>query len=172
VEPFTVHRLDRTTSGVIALVKRRALIDFYTRQFAARTTTKEYVAIVHGRLEGAGTIALPIHTPDERPVVVGPGGKPSRTDWRTLAATDHASRLAITLHTGRKHQIRAHLAAVGHPLVHDAIYGPPRTEAWPDDARPLLHAARLALDHRDGRRLCVEAPVPADMERAWEELTG
>lgn len=176
VEPFTVHRLDRTTSGVVALVKRRELIDFYTRQFAARTTTKEYVAIVHGRLEGHGTIELPIHTPDERPVVVGPGGKPSRTDWRTLAATLHATRLAITLHTGRKHQIRAHLAAVGHPLVYDAVYGPPRTEAWPEPAsplgaRPLLHAARLALDHRDGRRLCIEAPVPEDMERAWAELS-
>src|SRR5690606_38221499 len=74
VEPSVLHRLDRTTSGVVALAKRRALIDVYTRQFAARTTTKEYVAIVHGRLEGEGRIELPIHTPDERPVIVGPGG--------------------------------------------------------------------------------------------------
>lgn len=168
VEPSVLHRLDRTTSGVVALAKRRALIDFYTRQFAARTTTKEYVAIVHGRLEGAGIIELPIHTPDERPVIVGPGGKPSRTDWRSLAVTEHATRVAITLHTGRKHQIRAHLAAVGHPLVYDDVYGPPRTPDWPPNARPLLHAARLELDHRDGRRLSVHAPVPDDMERAWE----
>jgi 23S rRNA pseudouridine1911/1915/1917 synthase len=169
VEPAVLHRLDRTTSGVVALAKRRALIELYTRQFAARTTTKEYVAIVHGRLEGQGTIELPIHTPDERPVIVGPGGKPSRTDWRSLAATDHASRLAITLHTGRKHQIRAHLAAEGHPLVYDDVYGPPRNASWRSDARPLLHAARLELDHRDGRRLCLVAPVPDDMERAWAE---
>jgi 23S rRNA pseudouridine1911/1915/1917 synthase len=169
VEPFTVHRLDRTTSGVVALVKRRELIDFYTRQFAARTTTKRYVAIVHGRLEGEGTVELPILAPDERPVRIDPAGKPSRTDWRTLAAGEHASRLAITLHTGRKHQIRVHLAAVGHPLVHDHVYGPPRSESWPPDARPLLHAAQLELDHRDGRRLAFEAPVPADMERAWAE---
>jgi 23S rRNA pseudouridine1911/1915/1917 synthase len=177
VEPFTVHRLDRTTSGVVALVKRRALIDFYTRQFAARTTTKRYVAIVHGRLEGEGTIELPILTPDERPVRIDPAGKPSHTDWRSLAATDHVSRLAITLHTGRKHQIRVHLAAQGHPLVHDHVYGPTRTE--PSDTneqpstptRPLLHAAYLELDHRDGRRLVLEAPVPDDMERAWLELS-
>ncbi len=172
VEPFTVHRLDRTTSGVIALVKRRELIDFYTRQFAARTTTKRYVAIVHGRLEGEGTIELPLLAPDERPVVVDPAGKPSRTDWRSLAATEHASRLEITLHTGRKHQIRAHLAAHGHPLVHDGIYGPPRHRAWPPEARPLLHAAYLELDHRDGRRLQLSAPVPEDMERAWTELSA
>lgn len=170
-EPFVLHRLDRTTSGVVALAKRRELIDFYTRQFAARTTTKEYVAIVHGRLQGSGIIELPIHTPDLRPVIVAPGGKPSRTDWRSLAATDHASRLAIGLHTGRKHQIRAHLAAHGHPLVYDDVYGAPRTEAWPPGARPLLHAARLELDHRDGRRLQLTAPVPDDMELAWAELT-
>ena len=171
VEPFTVHRLDRTTSGVVALVKRRELIDFYTRQFAARTTTKRYVAIVQGRLEGEGTIALPILTPDERPVLVDPAGKPSRTDWRTMTATDRASRIAITLHTGRKHQIRVHMAAEGHPLVYDEIYGSPRTDAWPADARPLLHAAELELDHRDGRRLHLCAPVPDDMERAWSELS-
>lgn len=172
VEPSIVHRLDRTTSGVVALAKRRALVEAYSRQFAARTTTKQYVAIVHGRLEGQGTVALPIHTPDLRPVEVGPGGKPSRTDWRTVAACEHASRLAVTLHTGRKHQIRAHLAAVGHPLVYDHVYGPPRAGHWPPGARPLLHAARLELDHRDGRRLVLVAPVPDDMERAWAELSS
>jgi len=172
VEPFVLHRLDRTTSGVVAFAKRRELIDFYTRQFAVRTTTKEYVAIVHGRLEGQGTIELPLSTPEQRPSIVDPGGKPSRTDWRTLGATDHASRLAITLHTGRKHQIRVHLAAQGHPLVYDEIYGSPRTEGRPADARPLLHAAHLELDHRDGRRLVLTAPVPEDMERAWAELAG
>jgi 23S rRNA pseudouridine1911/1915/1917 synthase len=168
--PAVLHRLDRTTSGVVAFAKRRELIDFYTRQFAARTTTKEYVAIIHGRLEGTGRIELPILTPDERPVTIDPGGKPSRTDWRTLAATDYASRLAITLHTGRKHQIRVHLAAQGHPLLYDDVYGPPRDETWPPGARPLLHAACLELDHRDGRRLRFEAPTPDDMERAWAEL--
>ncbi|MCX4241575.1 RluA family pseudouridine synthase [Paraliomyxa miuraensis] len=171
VEPSVLHRLDRTTSGVVALAKRRTLIDFYTRQFAARTTNKHYVAVVHGCMEGEGSIELPIHTPADRPVVVGEGGRPSRTDWRVLVSTDHACRLAITLHTGRKHQIRAHLAAVGHPLYYDGVYGPPRRSTWPEQARPLLHAARLELDHRDGRRLCFSAPVPEDMERAWARLT-
>ena len=171
-EPCVLHRLDRTTSGVVAFAKRRELIDFYTRQFAARTTRKQYVAIVHGRLEGEGTIELPLSTPEQRPSFVDPEGKPSRTDWRTLAATDHASRLAITLHTGRKHQIRVHLAAHGHPLLYDDIYGSPRTDACPPHARPLLHAARLELDHRDGRRLELLAAVPEDMELAWAELSS
>lgn len=172
VEPCLLHRLDRTTSGVVAFAKRRELVDFYTRQFAARTTTKEYVAIVHGRLDGEGTITLPLLTPEQRPSLVDPSGKPSRTDWRTLVATDHATRLAITLHTGRKHQIRVHLAAERHPLVYDDVYGLPRAADWPPDARPLLHAARLALDHRDGRRLVLSAPVPDEMERAWAELSS
>lgn len=167
VQPSVIHRLDRTTSGVVALVKRRELVAPYTRQFAERTPTKEYVAIVQGRLVGEGRLEQPIHTPADRPVVVSPGGKPSRTDYRTLAHAPRASRLALVLHSGRKHQIRAHLAAHGHPLVYDDVYGPARDQSWPDDARPLLHAARLELDHRDGRRLCFEAPVPDDMERAW-----
>ncbi len=170
VAPAVIHRLDRTTSGVVALVKRRALVAPYTRQFAERTPSKEYVAIVHGRVEGSGRIERDIHVPADRPVVVEPGGKPARTDYRALAHAPQASRLAITLHTGRKHQIRAHLAAQGHPLVFDEIYGAPRDDDWPPDARPLLHAARLSLDHRDGRRLTFDAPVPEDMERAWTAL--
>lgn len=170
VEPGVLHRLDRTTSGVVALAKRRALIDFYTRQFAARTTTKAYVAIVHGRLEGEGRIELPIETPDERPVSIGAAGKPSRTDWRALVSTAAATRLDISLHSGRKHQIRVHLAALGHPLVFDDVYGGPREDAWPAEARPLLHAARLELDHRDGRRRVFKAAVPEDMERSWAAL--
>ncbi len=170
VEPSVLHRLDRTTSGVVAFAKRRALIAPYTAQFAARTTTKGYVAIVHGELGGERRIEHPIHVPPRRPVWVGPGGKASRTDVRSVESTPGASRLAIALHTGRKHQIRAHLAAEGHPLVFDEIYGPARDDDWPDDARPLLHAARLEIDHRDGRRLAFEAPVPPDMERAWLRL--
>ncbi|MCA9704288.1 MAG: RluA family pseudouridine synthase [Myxococcales bacterium] len=171
-QPAVIHRLDRTTSGVVALVKRRELVAPYTRQFAERTPEKEYVAIVHGRVEHDGRLEQPIHVPPDRPVIVGPGGKPSRTDYRVLGHAPRASRLAVALHTGRKHQIRAHLAAHGHPLVYDEIYGPARDEGWPMDARPLLHAARLCLDHRDGRRLCFEAPVPEDMERAWLRLAA
>lgn len=173
VEPCVLHRLDRTTSGVVAFAKRRELVDGYTRQFAARTTSKQYVAIVHGTVAGPRTIERPIHVPPDRLSWVGEGGKPSRTDLRVLATAGGCSRLGITLHTGRRHQIRVHLAAEGHPLVWDELYGDaPRDEGWPPDARPLLHAASLELDHRDGRRLRFEAPVAEDMERAWAALGG
>lgn len=172
VEPSVLHRLDRTTSGVVAFAKRRALVDAYTRQFAARTTSKDYVAIVRGVVEGAMSIELPIHVPPDRLSWVGEGGKPSRTDVRVLGVAGGCSKLAIALHTGRRHQIRVHLAAMGHPLVWDELYGDQRDEGWPRAARPLLHAASLELDHRDGRRLRFEAPVPQDMVQAWAALSG
>ena len=177
--PGWEETLDRTVDGVfksfwaIFLAVPFSFLGFYSaRRFAERTPEKEYVAIVHGRVEHDGRLEQPIHVPPDRPVIVGPGGKPSRTDYRVLGHAPRASRLAVALHTGRKHQIRAHLAAHGHPLVYDDVYGPARDEGWPDDARPLLHAARLCLDHRDGRRLCFEAPVPEDMERAWLRLAA
>jgi len=172
VEISVLHRLDRTTSGVVAFAKRRSLVDFYTRQFAARTTLKEYVAIVHGRVEDEQRIEAPIHIPPAQPSWVGPGGKPSRTDVRPLEISTNHSRLAIVLHTGRQHQIRVHLSSEGHPLLWDELYGDSRDASWPIDARPLLHAAKLCLDHRDGLRRCFEASVPEDMEQAWRSRSG
>lgn len=172
VEPSVLHRLDRTTSGVVAFAKRRELVDVYTKQFAARTTRKAYVAIVRGVVPGPLRIERPIHVPPDGLSWVGEGGKPSRTDVEVLGVAGGCSRLAIALHTGRRHQIRVHLAAEGHPLVWDELYGDPRTSQWPPSARPLLHAASLELDHREGRRLRFEAPVADDMERAWAELSA
>ncbi|MEM7153925.1 MAG: RluA family pseudouridine synthase [Myxococcota bacterium] len=173
VEPSVLHRLDRTTSGAVAFAKRRRLVDFYTKQFAARTTRKRYVAIVHGQVPGSMRIETPIHVPPERLSWVGEGGKASRTDVEVVRSTDRVSWLSIDLHTGRRHQIRVHLASEGHPLVWDELYGPSRSgERRPTGARPLLHAARLSLDHRDGRRLHFDAPVPDDMVRAWERLSS
>ncbi len=171
VQPSVIHRLDRTTSGVVAFAKHRELVSFYTNQFRQRTTTKEYLAIVHGSLAGSGRIELPIHLVPQRPVRVGPGGKPSRTDFRVLESSAGFSRLAITLHTGRKHQIRAHLAAQGNPLVHDDVYGAPSTGQSLPGARPLLHAQTLGIDHRNGRRLYFEALPPQDFTAAWTALT-
>ena len=172
VEPSVLHRLDRTTSGVVAFAKRRGLVDFYTKQFAARTTRKRYVAIVHGRVAGPLRIETPIHVPPEALSWVGEGGKPSRTDVEVEHSSDRASWLGIDLHTGRRHQIRVHLASEGHPLVWDELYGPERTDPpRTPGARALLHAARLSLDHRDGRRLHFEAPVPDDMREAWKQLS-
>jgi 23S rRNA pseudouridine1911/1915/1917 synthase len=165
--PSIIHRLDRGTSGVIALARRRADVPFYMAQFERRTVRKHYVAIVHGHPADRGRIDLPLAIPPGAPVLVDPGGRAASTTWEVVARTapgaEPLALVRIALHTGRKHQIRVHFAAIGHPLVFDDLYG--RTcerEQWPADARPQLHAARLELDHR-GARMVFEATLPASM---------
>lgn len=168
--PLLVHRLDRTTSGVVAVVKRRELVAPYAAQFERRETDKHYAAIVHGApADDAGRIELCLRVEDGQPVAVDPAGKPSRTDWRCSARGGDFARLDIVLHTGRKHQIRVHLAAVGHPIVGDPFYGP----SPPPGVRggPFLHAAALTLTHRQRRRT-FEAPVPAGWDDAWRTLAA
>jgi 23S rRNA pseudouridine1911/1915/1917 synthase len=98
------------------------------------------------------------------------GGKPARTDVERLAEAQGISALRCTLHTGRTHQIRVHLASRGHPLVADALYGGAPALGM---TRQALHAARLALRHPVGGELLVfEAPLPADMAAAWALVTG
>lgn len=159
-----VHRLDRGTTGVIAFARRPALIPFYMGQFERRTVRKTYVAIVHGEPDDAGTVALPLLARAGASVVVDAAGKPSRTTWEVVARASGAAMIRVALHTGRKHQIRVHMAAIGHPIVHDDLYGRVHERAaWPRGCNPQLHAARLELDHTDGRRLVLEAPTPAGM---------
>lgn len=170
--PSIVHRLDRDTSGVIAFAKRRELVAFYTGQFEARTTHKTYLAVVHGHLTGSGRIEDPLVVPPARPVHVDVSGKPSRTDYRVVDAAPEHSMLEIEIGTGRKHQIRVHLAHRGHPIVWDDVYGRlDEQHTWPRGASILLHAAALELDHRSGRRLRFEAPEPHTMLRAWRDLS-
>ena len=169
-EPLLVHRLDRTTSGVVVAVKRRELVAPYTGQFERRETDKRYLALVHGvPTEDEGCIELALRVVDGQPVAVDPAGKPSRTDWRCVARGDGFARLAIALHTGRKHQIRVHLSAVGHPIVGDHAYGPPRPPGV--TGGPYLHAAALTLMH-DGQRRTFHAPVPAAWDDVWRALAA
>lgn len=181
VVPSIIHRLDRGTSGVIALARRRADVGFYMAQFEHRSVRKHYVAIVHGDVADHGRIDLPLAIPPGAPVVVDPGGRPACTEWEVVARTNGhghghgqpAAMVRVALHTGRKHQIRVHFAAIGHPLVFDDLYGRTGERAlWPADARPQLHAARLELDH--GRpitvRMVFEAPLPDSMKRVWNDM--
>lgn len=170
VEPSVVHRLDRGTSGVIAFAKRRDLVAHYAAQFERRTTAKQYVAMVHGVPPERGHIFHPISAPPERPVRIDPSGKASHTEFRRIRRCSTAAWVHIDLHTGRKHQIRIHFAAEGHPLLFDDVYGGPAQPHWPTDASPMLHAARLTLDHRTRGRMTFEAPLPTRFERAWNTL--
>lgn len=167
--PSIVHRLDRHTTGVVAFAKRRELVAFYTGQFEHRTVSKMYRALVHGTPPPKGAFDDALVVVDERPVQVGAAGKRSKTDFQRIESANGLSMMDVRPLTGRKHQIRVHFAAGGFPLVFDDLYG--RVEeraAWPAQARVMLHAAVLELDHRDGRRLRFEAEVPADMEAAFQ----
>ena len=167
--PGIVHRLDKDTSGCIAVAKNDAAHLSLTSQFAARDTCKIYLAVVQGcPREACGTVFTNIgrHPVNRlKMAVVNPGsGKPAITDYEVLLhdpASD-SSLVMCTLHTGRTHQIRVHMLHLGHPLVGDPIYAhPQRQKARP--GRLMLHAWRLALNHpADGRRLAFEAPIPPE----------
>jgi RluA family pseudouridine synthase len=161
-----VHRLDREVSGVLLLAREAATRDALQDQFRAGTVRKVYWAMASGRVEPAqGELSFPIL---EEPggARVSARGKPARTRYRTRARHALASELEIELLTGRKNQIRVHLAHAGHPLVGERKYARGRDSALRLRSRRVaLHAWRLALVHpADGKNLAFEAPWPEDLE--------
>lgn len=166
--PGIVHRLDKETTGVIVIAKtdkaHRALAD----QFASRTLTKEYVALVAGvppLLSGTIDRAISRHPTHRHRMTVGEGGKPARTAWeRVEAFGDLATHLRCQIFTGRTHQIRVHLKSLGHPILGDALYGwKPDARLTLQPARVMLHAEHLALTHPiSGKPLDLRAPLPKD----------
>jgi len=129
---------------------------------------REYLALVHGRVAGDGTIDAPIgrHPVARTRMAVTASGREARTRYRVSERFDGATLLAVTLETGRTHQIRVHLRAIGHPLVGDPTYGKRRSASGTlaDFPRQALHAARLGLVHPVTRARCEWAsPLPADL---------
>lgn len=178
LRPGIVHRLDRGTSGLLVVAKddetHRALV----RQFAGRTVDKEYLALVLGvPARAGGEIAAPIGRDPvhrKRMSTRAPRGREARSSWTVAERFDGAALLRVRIHTGRTHQIRVHLASIGHPVAGDALYGGTRTPSSRKAAartalasleRPALHSARLAFVHpASGERSSFEAPLPADLE--------
>lgn len=148
--PGIVHRLDKDTSGLIVVAKRRPAHEFLAEQMASHTALKEYIALVRGHLKNpVGLIDAPIaRDPDDRMrMAVVNNGRPARTHYTVEAVYDRYSLLKVNLETGRTHQIRVHMSAIGHPIMGDALYGK-RTVR---DALPLgltrqfLHAHKLGF---------------------------
>jgi 23S rRNA pseudouridine1911/1915/1917 synthase len=168
-----VHRLDKDTSGLMVVGKTLPAVTALVRLIAARQVHRQYMALVHGELpQSMFSIEAPIgRDPQSRVrMAVLASGKPARTDVETVAVRAGVSAVRCTLHTGRTHQIRVHLASRGHPLLGDALYG----------GKPLLGMTRQALH---AERLCFEHPVtharldlrvapPPDLAQAWAEIAG
>ena len=170
-----VHRLDKETSGLLVVAKTLAAHTDLVRQLAARTVKREYLALVHGRVAGDGTIDAPIgrHPVARTRMAVTASGREARTRYRVSERFDGATLLAVTLETGRTHQIRVHMRSIGHPLVGDPTYGRRHAAAGPlaDFPRQALHAARLGLTHPVTRARCEwAAPLPADLRALLASL--
>lgn len=177
--PGIVHRLDRETSGLIVVAKTDAAHRGLSEQFATRSLHKEYLALVDGvpRLL-SGSMRKPIgRNPHQRHkmAVVEPeqGGREAHTDWEVVETLGkRAALVRCTIHTGRTHQIRVHLKALGHVLLGDAVYGwKPAPELAVPPARVMLHAEHLVLTHpTKGKPLDLRAPLPADFEALLRAL--
>jgi len=189
-EPFRlVHRIDRETSGVLVFARTLAAQQSLTAQFHARTVEKTYWALVRGYVETDGEIALSLEVDrgGNRVRVARRGGKKAITQYRVLKRVAGNTLLECRPLTGRTHQIRVHLAAIGHPLAVDALYGgsealylshfkrgyqpSTRHEERPILSRVSLHALRISFEHPErGERVIFEAPLPKDLRATLTQL--
>lgn len=164
-DALIVHRLDMGTSGILLLARGEAMQRTLSMAFAGRQLHKRYEAIVCGQLQPAsGDIHLPLITdwPNRpRQIVDHAIGKPSHTGYQVLAydAERDVSRVSLTPHTGRTHQLRVHMQALGHPILGDGLYATP--EGLAAAPRLLLHACQLGLPHPvSGEWLQLDSPAP------------
>jgi 23S rRNA pseudouridine1911/1915/1917 synthase len=185
-----VHRLDRETSGVLVFARTLSAQRSLTAQFHARTVEKTYLALVNGYVATDGEVDLPLQIDrgGGRVRVHERRGKPAVTRFRVLQRVAGNTLLECRPLTGRTHQIRAHLSAMGHPLAVDPLYGgaeavylshykqgyrpSARHEERPLIARLTLHALRIAFEHPDsGQRVTFEAPIPKDLRATLNQLS-
>jgi len=181
LRPGIVHRLDRMTSGLVIVAKNDAAHRALAVQFKSRAIRKTYLALVHGRVvKDAGEIARPIGRDPVRRVRMKAGGLGARealTRYKVVRRFPHFTLLEAEPRTGRTHQIRVHLASIGHPLVGDTLYGAPGklrlgTREVPILARTFLHAAALEFRHpRTGATMTVKSPLPPDLNSFLHQLS-
>jgi 23S rRNA pseudouridine1911/1915/1917 synthase len=171
LRPGIVHRLDRFTSGALVIAKTDAAHRDLAAQFAGRTVEKIYLTLVEGKLEGSGRVTKPIsRDPKNRARMTArlATGRPALTDWTAIESFDGYTHLSIRLGTGRTHQIRAHLAALGHPVAGDRLYGA-KPSPW---NRYFLHAHRLGFrSPATGEPVLAASPLPPDLVE-WKRGLG
>jgi 23S rRNA pseudouridine955/2504/2580 synthase/23S rRNA pseudouridine1911/1915/1917 synthase len=187
---FTVHRIDRDTSGLIVFAKNEAAHKHLSQQFEARQTIKIYTGLVTGSLPGqSGSIDSPIaeHPALNGTMIIHRKGKESLTDYEVLQDFGIYSYVQFQIHTGRTHQIRVHMKELGHPVVCDLLYGDGKPvmisalkkkynlsknelEERPILGRLALHAFRLSFTDIDGSIVELEAPLHKDMRATLQQL--
>lgn len=177
LKPGIVHRLDKGTTGCIAVAKNDETHRGLCSQFLHRQVHKEYLALVHGvvrRESGLVEGLIARHPADRKRMAVRKDrGRNAVTSFQVLERFDACTLVTLRLHTGRTHQIRVHMAHLGHPVVGDSVYGKNRPRAIGGLAieRPMLHAFRLGFTHpRTGDEVRTEAPLPGDMARLLDHL--
>lgn len=166
--PGVVHRLDRDTSGLLALVKSEAAHAGLVAQLSERRVGRVYRAVVVGEgLPRTGTVDSPVGRHPDNPTLMAAGvGKSAVTHFEVVQTAPGHTMLRIRLETGRTHQIRVHLSAIGHPVYADPLYGKAI-----EDERLWLHAERLSFVHPvSGEELTFEAPIPEDLRASAESL--
>jgi RluA family pseudouridine synthase len=170
---FNAHRLDKDTSGVLVCAKTRASLDALCAQFERNEIGKEYLALVYGvPAPRSGRIRKSLAPDPKRPgkMVVRRGGKPAETEYEVLESLRASARVRLVPRTGRTHQLRVHLAAIGCPILGDPFYGR-SAQAGPPANRLALHAERLTLRHpATGDVLILVAPWPIELERVADLL--
>jgi 23S rRNA pseudouridine1911/1915/1917 synthase len=182
--PGIVHRLDRGTSGLMVVAKHDTAHEELARQFADREVEKEYIALTWGEVMAGRRIDAPIGRDPSNRKKMAPASarvRRSREAVTRIVRAEHFGRVLtlarVAIHTGRTHQIRVHLSAIGHPIVGDALYGGVRRRV-PGDVRavthldrPFLHAARLAFTHPgEARRVEYTSELPDDLQRVLDDL--
>ena len=165
-----VHRLDKETSGLLVVAKTESAQAALVRQLQARTVKRTYLALVRGRIDAAGTVDAPIgrHPVQRTKMAVVASGKPAVTHYRVRERFAAHTLLECDLETGRTHQIRVHLASIGHPLEGDPVYAGRGAKPF---GRQALHAWKLAFVHpSSGKTVSFESPLPRDMGQLLETL--
>lgn len=176
--PGIVHRIDKDTSGLLVVAKTDAAHEGLSAQFAAHSIDRRYDAIVAGRPQASGSVDAPLaRSPhDRKKMAIQPRGKHAITHYTLATPLRHASLVECRLETGRTHQVRVHMASIGHPLLGDPVYGRNRPEHRDvlrtlNFKRQALHAARLGFIHPvTSASMAFESKMPHDMQDLFTAL--
>lgn len=189
-EIFTVHRLDRDTSGIILFARNEAAHKYFSQLFESRDVKKFYLGLVNGEpmpKQGSVNEGIMEHPVQKGKMVTNRKGKPSLTDYEVLESFGLYSLVKWQIHTGRTHQIRVHMKHLGHPIAVDELYGSPlpvllstikkkfKLGKNTEEERPLLsrlalHAAMLVFKDPTGKEYTIEAPLPKDISAVLNQL--